>query len=225
MSEYIYIGHGVYGFAEAQRLTGIPSSTIRRWTRGYTFRHGKKEYYSPPVLGVADDSGAVALRFADLLEVQVLDLFRKAGVSWPVMRRAVAKAIEITGHSHPFSREDFFTDGRAILMRVGEESLLNVISEQQEFERILRPFLHEDIDYRPENREPARWWPMGRNSTVVIDATRSFGAPICAPSGVRTHLLNQALSTEQDSTRVAWWYEVTEQEVADAVAFEQSLAA
>ena len=37
MVDYLYIGHGVYSVAEAARLTGVPASTIRRWTRGYSY--------------------------------------------------------------------------------------------------------------------------------------------------------------------------------------------
>ena len=66
---------------------------------------------------------------------------------------------------------------------------------------------------------------MGRESTVIIEPTRSFGAPICNPSGVRTRLLSRTYRAEQDMDRVAWWYDATTREVQDAVAYEAQLAA
>lgn len=228
MSEFQYIGHGVYGFAEAQRLTGVPKSTIRRWTRGYTYRHGKNEYYSPPVIGVQDPSGVTALRFADLMEVRVLDQFRRAGIPWTTMRIAVDRAIKITRRTHPFSHRDFVTDGRSILLRVADGVLLDVVSDQHEFEKIVAPFLFEGIDYEEGDDDggvPLRWWPMGRDRLVVLDPARSFGAPICSKGGVPTSIISTFYETEREVDTTAWWYGITPLEVEDAVAFEHKLAA
>ena len=98
MLEYEYIGRGVYSVAEAARLTGVPSSTIRRWTCGYTY----KGRMIPPVFDGVNEEGTPILRFADLMEVRVLDCFRKEGVSWPTMRLMAYQAAEKLGYSHPF---------------------------------------------------------------------------------------------------------------------------
>ena len=221
--DYRYIGHGVYGFAEAQRLTGVPSSTIRRWTQGYTFRHGEVEYYSPPVMGVKDEDGHTALRFVDLMHVMALNGFRKAGVSWKTLRYAVYKATERTECSHPFARQTFFTDGRAILMPIVDGVLLNIVSDRLEFEKVVAPFF-KSVDYERID-EPVRWWPMGHQCQVVLDPQRSFGAPICAKGGVLTSVVNAHYQTEQSIDAVAWWYNISPQEVTDAVEFERRLAA
>ena len=93
MPEYEYIGRGVYSVAEAARLTGVPSSTIRRWTRGYTY----KGRIIPPVFDGVNEEGTPILRFVDLMEVRILDGFRKEGVSWPTMRLMAYQAAEKTG--------------------------------------------------------------------------------------------------------------------------------
>lgn len=223
MTEYKLIGHGVYSFAEAQRLTKVPSSTIRRWTRGYKFSHGTTEYFSPPVIGAEGADGDTVLQFVDLMEVRVLDQFRSAGVSWRTMRMAVDRAREITGQSHPFSLRNFVTDGRSILMRIDDETLLDIVSNQQEFEKLVGPFL-EDIDYEDQD-DPKRWWPLGHNRQVVIDPQRNFGTPISANRGVPTRILYSQYLIEKDFEPVAWWHDVSRQEVEDAVEFEIRLAA
>ena len=222
MPEYEYIGRGVYSVAEAARLTGVPSSTIRRWTRGYTYRGN----IIPPVFHGVNEEGIPILRFVDLMEVRVLDGFRKAGVSWPTMRLMAYQAAEKLGHSHPFSRRSFRTDGRQILLDTGNQILVNLINDEQSFKRIVEPFLSDSILDYSASEAPKRWYPMGRNRTVVIDPARSFGAPICSPSGVRTSLLYKGYKAEgEDLQAVSWWYNTTDVEVSDAIEYEERLAA
>ena len=82
---------------------------------------------------------------------------------------------------------------------------------------------------------------MGKNRTVVIDPARSFGAPICSPSGMRTSLLYKGYKAESDDwdsiatdfavspcravQAVSWWYNTKDVEVNDAIAYEERLAA
>lgn len=225
MAEYLYIGHGVYSVAEAARLTGVPASTLRRWTRGYSYTRNGFRYELPPVFASTEGGESPILRFVDLIEVRALRGFRKKGVPWPTLRIAAYKAAQITGHSHPFSQRSFRTDGRRILQQVEEEALHDIVTNEQYFEHFVRTFLPDhELDFSATGA-PVRWHPMGRESTVIIEPARSFGAPICSPSGVRTRLLNRTYLAEQDMDRVAWWYDATTREVCDAIAYEAQLAA
>ena len=227
MSTYQYIGHGVYTVAEAARLTGLSQGRIRRWTRGYTYHDRRGTPHAmPPVIGLPNEEGDQTLRFVDLIEVRFLEAFRDRGVSWPVLRVAAQRAAQLLDHSHPFSTLRFKTDGRSIFASLEVEEdrvLMDLISSQYAFEAVLDPFL-EGIEFSPLD-EPERWWPLGTDRTVVIDPGRSFGAPICAPSGVPTRVLFGLFEAEGDEAVVSWWYDVSSQEVRDAVEFEQRLAA
>ena len=80
MADYLYIGHGVYSVAEAARLTGVPASTIRRWTRGYSYTRNGSRYKLPPVFASTEAGESSILRFVDLIEVRALRGFREKGV-------------------------------------------------------------------------------------------------------------------------------------------------
>ena len=79
MAEYLYIGHGVYSVAEAARLTGVPASTIRRWTRGYSYTRNGFRHELPPVFASTEAEEGPILRFVDLIEVRALRGFREKG--------------------------------------------------------------------------------------------------------------------------------------------------
>ncbi len=225
MADYLYIGHGVYSVAEAARLTGVPASTVRRWTRGYSYTRNGFRYELPPVFASTEAGEGPILRFVDLIEVRALRGFREKGVPWPTLRIASHKAAQITGHSHPFSQRSFRTDGRRVLQQVGEAALHDIVTDKQYFKDFVRTFLPDnELDFSATGA-PVCWHLMGRESTVIIKPTRSFGAPICNPSSVRTRLLSRTYRAEEDLDRVAWWYDATIKEVRDAVAYEAQLAA
>jgi uncharacterized protein (DUF433 family) len=230
MSMNATVATGIYSVREAARLTRVHPSRIRRWVCGYDYRRGDRKKHSEAVWKgqISPEDGVVALGFFDLLEVRFVAAFINAGVSWRTMREAHALAARELGSSHPFCTNRFVTDGRRILMRHAEvcedSALLDIVSRQQEFSKILAPFIKElEFD---EQQVVRRWWPLGRERGVVLDPDRNFGQPTVALSGVPTQILARSLKANAQSVElVARWYEVSPKEITDALDFEQSLAA
>jgi uncharacterized protein (DUF433 family) len=219
---------GIYTVPEAQRLTGVRAARIRRWLRGYHFRIGDADRFSPRVWEPqhAPIDGALALGFRDLLEIRVVDAFLTRGVSWKTLRIAAERARAAFGVSHPFSMEAFKTDGRLIFAELvdehGESAIIEITQQQRYFARIISPYL-QGIEFAEE--EPVRWWPLGTHRRVVIDPIRSFGQPIVAKRGIPTSVLAAAVRANDSIEQVARWYNVSSHEVRDALAFEKKLAA
>lgn len=224
-----YIGKGVYSLPVAEQLTGIPRQRIRRWLEGYAYEHQGSRRRARGVVRTdfGRDAGALALSFADLLEVRFLDAFLQKGVSWRSIRIAATRAAEVLATSHPFSSKIFKTDGREILLEINANDtsvadLLNLVRDQWEFRHVVSAMLTTGIDFN-DGHEPTRWWPMGRRRLVVIDPTRSFGDPIEPTGGVPTRVLSSAALAEGSQRAAAEWYRVPVKAVRDAVAFERSL--
>lgn len=223
------IGRGVYTLAEASLLTGVNRHRISRWARGYTFVYRGKRQTMPAIIGREPDSTASPiLTFADLIEIRFLDAFRQKGVNTKALRIASQRAKELLGRHHPFSTQIFRSDGRTVLAEItketGDRALLDILSDQFVFETVIASYLYAGLDFN-ELKEPARWWPLGKDRSVVIDPRRGFGAPIIARTGIPTKILSNAVSAEQSVEFVAKWYGVDVDEVKDAVHFETKLAA
>jgi uncharacterized protein (DUF433 family) len=221
---------GIYTIPEAARLTGVSSARIRRWLKGYHFKTKKERHHSNPVwTGQLDPlEGKLAVGFRDLIEIRFVAAFIKKGVSWKTMRDAHAAAQQKLEIEHPFCTNRFATDGRKVLLHeareAGDDVLLDLTNNQQEFERIVAPFLKE-LEFT-NDAGLVRWWPLGITRTVVLDPARNFGQPIAAQAGVPTRVLAQSVKTNGGSLElVARWFEVAPHEVKDAVEFEQKLAA
>lgn len=226
---YAFIGTGIYTVPEASRLTTVPTARIRRWVKGYAYVVGEKVLASRPVVHsqLQPLDGVIALGFLDLIEVRFIDAFRRSGVSWKSIRLAYDRARELIGSEHPFSTKIFRSDGRRIfaeiVQRTGKRVLLDLVSNQLAFQKVLAPYLYEGLDFL--DQEVSRWWPMGRTRQVVIDPERGFGQPIVDREGVPTAILAQAYRVEESVDAVARWFEVDRRSVRDAVEFEERLAA
>jgi uncharacterized protein (DUF433 family) len=223
------VGRGVYTLAEASLLTGVNRHRISRWTRGYTFSYQGTRQTMPAIIGgEPEPAGSPIITFADLIEIRFLDAFRQNGVSTKALRIAAQRAKELLGRHHPFSTQIFKSDGRTILAEItketGDKVFLDIVNDQYVFEKVIASYLYSGLDFN-ELKEPARWWPMGKDRAVVIDPRRSFGAPIVAKAGIPTKILKSAVDAEKSIEFVAKWYGAEIDEVMDAVKFETKQAA
>ena len=217
---------GLYTVPEAARLTRISAGKIRRWLKGYDFKSGDRRRHSDAVWQgeLRPIENKLALSFRDLLELRFVDAFIKAGVSWRTMRRAHAKAQAELNTTHPFCSNRVATDGKNILLQQGEEdsdeALVNLVTNQREFRRIVQNFLKE-LEFSGSD---ILWYPLGKDRQIVVDPKRNFGQPTVVRSGVPSQVLARSAKANGSAEVVASWYEVHPEEVRDAVEFEQSLA-
>ena len=218
---------GLYTVPEASRLTRISTGKIRRWIKGYDFRTSGSIRHSDAVWQgeIKPIDKRISLSFRDLLELRFVDAFIRAGVSWRTMRRAHTKAQDELQTTHPFCSNRMATDGKSILMRQAkedsDEALINLLTDQKEFPRIVETFLKE-LEFSGND---IIWWPLGRERQIVLDPRRNFGQPSAARSGVPTRVLARSVKTNRSVEAVSHWFEVSEGEVRDAVEFETRLAA
>jgi uncharacterized protein (DUF433 family) len=217
---------GIYSIPEAVRLTGLGESRVRRWLSGYSYKASGERHSRPPVWSgqLAPIKGRRAVSFRDLIEMRFVDAFLRAGVTWKTIRDVQLLARRQFNFDHPFSTNRFRNDGSHIVMTAlrddRQTSLFDISSRQQVFLEAAAPF-REELEMN-EHDQVCRWWPMGRQRYVVLDPTRQWGRPIAARSSVPTALLAKAFSFGQNIEQITAWYEVSTEEVRDAITFESS---
>ncbi len=228
-------GIGLYSVAEAAKLLRASTANVSRWANGYSRTYRGEQAHSEPLLVGRDDGlrqrGLVT--FLDLMELLFIGAFRQHGVSVPVIRTAAQRAAELFNTDHPFAVKLLQTDGQSIfaILEAEDSSLTNCLIDelvedlqdrQLVMPSLVRPYFHK-IDYGMLEAE--RYWPMDRESSVVLDPMRGFGKPIDNSSGVPTAVLHQAYLAEESVEAAADWYEVEEAAVHDAIAYETYLRA
>ncbi|MCE3250055.1 MAG: hypothetical protein K0R41_3880 [Geminicoccaceae bacterium] len=217
------LGIGLYTAAEASRLLDLPPARLRRWLGGYrSAGHAYDPLWTVQLPRLDDRLG---LGFLDLMQLRVVArIVVETQISLQALRKALLLAQELIHHRHPFATTRFRTDGRRLFLEIGRETkepaLFDVLGKQYGFHRIIEPSFR-DVDLEAEI---TRWWPLGKQRSVVLDPQRSFGAPIVNKSGIPTATLARAAESDGSPREVTRWYPATEREVRDAIAFERRLA-
>ena len=228
------LGTGLYPLHKAARLVREDARTVRRWLKGYSWRHPDGKRSSGPLWALQYDedtdlAGERILGFRDLLELRTVARFVQCGVPLRVIRETINIARQDLG-DYPLHSRRFVTDGRKIFLeaveRIGDDAkMLDIRNRQFAIESVIRPSLIEGIEYGA-NAQALRWYPEPKRKVIVLDPALQFGEPIIAEAGVPTDTLAAAYKAEQgDAQRVARLYRVTSQAVKAAVAFEHKLAA
>lgn len=222
------IGTGTYTVNEAARLSGVPVTRIKRWLQGRT-REYRGEVVRDEALWTSQlpvIEGGLYLGFRDLIELRMVDAFRRQKISLPYLRKVVQAAREIVGDAHPFSTSAFKTDGRRLYLEVisktDEPKLIEVLSGQHAFHSIVSTGLK---DVRFAGGVASLWLPETGSGEVVIDPARSFGAPILRRYGVPTSVVFEAVRNGRTAAQVSSDFEVDLKSVRAAVAFEGKIAA
>lgn len=217
-----YLGRGVYGLAEAARLTRVSSRTVAAWFKG-RFHDGIPAGRGPVLKG--EYSHRRVISFLDLIEVLVAGQLRDAGVHLATIRKAHGAIASFLKTKHPFSRGELVTEGSRIFVRTAkdlrEEELLEAIERQQFFPKVMLPYLRR-INYHSISHLALSW---EIEEGIILDPTRRLGKPILKSSALPTAVLAAAYdANDRDSAAVGRWYGVPPNEVEEAVAFEGRLA-
>jgi uncharacterized protein (DUF433 family) len=214
------IGKGVYTLAEVSRLTELHPSTVRTWFKYRSDCVGHGPIFQSDYQSIGGD---YAVSFLDLIDALIAGQFRgRHKLSMRIVRRAHELLQRELDTKHPFCHSDLYTDGKRIFLfaanQLNEDRLSDVISHQQFFLHIKEKLEH--IDYSKITSLASRWRIA---QGVVVDPLISMGKPTIENTGVTTFVIaNQYFANTKNSALVADLYEVSENDVVNAVKFEQS---
>lgn len=207
---------GIYTVGEAARILRLPAATLRRWAFGYE-RGGKT--YDPLFARDYDETeGEHGLSFLDLVELFLIDKFVQHGVPTHQVRVAARNAALELGKRHPFATTRFGAVGRTVVF-LDEDGLVDAHSLQNEMLEIVREHLR---FFEIELDEVRRWWPLGRQSAVVLDPKRMFGAPTLR-GRVAVETVLDYLDAGESKEFVAEILGLPVEEVEDALKWRESL--
>jgi len=224
----------MYSQAMASRLVGLEPSRVRRWLRGYEYNYAPKtsapkgRRRPSPLVRRRGALGSQYASFVDLIDLLFVKKFVEHGISVQRLRKALEEAVDLTGDHH-FAQRRFWTDGRKIFLQIKDkpaEALLELLSGGQwVIAPIIKHVAHQ-IEFDAITGVSTRWFPLGKDKTVVVDPSVAFGAPTIAGRGVQTANVFDLYEGEgRNIGRVSAWLDLPSEAVHNAVEFEQILAA
>ena len=170
----------------------------------------------------------VATHFLDLIEARFVKHFADLGLSLQSIRKVAEKLRARHQTDHPFAtNKRFRTDGKAILMETvesdEEKRILNLMNDNFEMADVIEDSLFDSILYADDLAY--RWHPIPALDRIVLDPKYSFGRPVVEGAWVPTDTLFGPFLAEGRAAPIAEDFEIDEEAINQAVAFEQRLRA
>jgi uncharacterized protein (DUF433 family) len=193
-----------YGFPEAARIINKPAETIRRWSVGHSRKYRGGRATDQPLIQIDGLRETVPLSFLNLIELRFLASYR-AGASLPAIRRALDYAAMELDVDRPLLELEFATHGRDLFLRFAEDDpyFLNASKGGQFAWPQGATDLVDSLDYDESEHAAFRWWPLGKQTPVLLDTRLNGGRPSTAESGVRTVAIANRAAQGWEPTDIA----------------------
>lgn len=221
-----------YSAHEVASILGLPQSTIKAWCFGQGYRdHAGEAKRFQPVIVPADHRQRL-LSFHNLCELHVLAGIRRTHrVALQRVRDSLAYLRDALHSSHPLIDRQFLTNGIDLFIKETSR-LVNVSRHGQEalrgeFENALARIERDNSGF------PVRLFPFSRTVGVAADQPRvvavdpriAFGRPMLLSAGVPTEVIVGRFRAGDSLREMASDYQVDEEEIEEALRFEQRHAA
>ncbi len=222
----------IYALAQASHIVNLHHSRVRRWLLGYTYsREDSKGQIrtrrQQPVVQRRATGDSPFASFLDVVDLLFVKAFLDRGHKLQQIREALNEARTILGTTH-FARQDFFSDGRSIYLKVEKEGPDAMMALLEGGQWVIAPIilqLAEQIVFEDDTGYARQWYPLGKNGNVLVDPTLSFGKPIITGRRIDTRTIYECYKAErEDAQRVAEWFDIKPEEVNAAIAFEERAA-
>ncbi|TGP18100.1 MULTISPECIES: hypothetical protein [unclassified Mesorhizobium] len=218
------LGGGIFTLPETAELVEAPQGSVRIWVNG---RKGRQQPVIENQLGRV--AGKVAINFTNLMELRFVARFVNNGVRLNEIRSIMQEAKDTLAHPHPFAtRIVFQTDGKKIVAAITRKHGVELVYEDlksKNFEMpvVVMPSLKEDVVFDPAGNMVA-WYPRKEIApSVIVHPRFSFGRPTLQESHIPTERLAHAVKIEGSVGVVADQFEVSEDQVSEAVRFQADL--
>jgi len=219
------LSKGIYSIPDASRLIGVHHARLRWWVCGAL--DGSTRPLIKRDLPVVDHQ--IALSFVNLIEARFIAAFANHGVHVRSIRVMAEEAQQMLGTEHPFAHDGMFrTDGRKIYLattkKTNDPKLYDLKTRNWGMYSVLEDGLKKGVEF--STRGLARiWYPRKEIApSVSVAPIVAFGQPALHSSGIPTIAILDALRAENGNYgNVARWFDITTDQVKQAVKFEASI--
>ena len=221
-----------YPVSEVARILNLPVATVKAWCFGqaYHLASGSPKRFKSVIQPA--DANARLLSFANLCELHVLSAIRRRHkISLSKVRDSISYLRTQLGTDRPLIDKQFKTNGVDLFVEHASH-LLNVSKQGQEALRGDFAVALARIE-RDRSGMPIRLFPFSRSTTpdakqpksIVIDPRLSFGRPVLSDVAVPTEVIVGRFRAGDTLVEMAKDYGVDEEEIEEALRFEQRRAA
>ncbi len=218
----LYIGSGVYTISDVSKILKLPYQKVHTWINKYwdgILASDMNELYSVKIASIK------TINFYALIEFYILYLMGESGVRTRKVLDAHIELSQIFHTKYPFAQkniiENIKTDGYRIYFNF-HGSYLPLDGTKQfnlDFIEVFFKSLEFDEDFLA-----SKFWPMGKESSIVLDPERQQGQPIIDKTNILPQSLYNLYKGGESVEFIALLYDIDKKSVKDALDFCKSVA-
>lgn len=220
----------LYTITEAADIVKVPATTLTTWARGYVRRPpGRPEVRGDPIITSVGEPrrNQPMIPFVGLTEATVLAAIRKSGVPMQRIRPALKRLQEGLGLSHALAHKRLYTDGAELLYDFSERHpdekasraarrLVVIRNRQCVFTEVIDQYL-QGFQYSEDGYVGLFRVPAYCHAEVVVDPTRSSGAPIFVMGGYRVEDLVGRFQAGESVADLREEFRIPTDQIEDAI--------
>ena len=212
------IGHGIYTMPDIAHILQVPYHKVGRWVKEYWDNRLASDFegrYS------WTDGMARAIGFHTLIELFVFLQLSEAGVRTVEVLKAHTELSKLFNTPYPFATSNIIqkigTDSRKIYFNEGDDVIFSLDGKKQFNLQFIQDFF-KNVDFS-NDALAARFFPMGKMKSIVVDPEYQFGQPIIHGTNILPLTISNMYKGQDPIEFIAEIYEISEVQVKHAIEF------
>ena len=217
----LQLGKGIYTVPDLALILHLPQHKVRRWLADfYDIRLGDLYEHSYS-RGTGKDK---TTNFLTLIEFYVFYMLREQGLGVNKILEAHKHMSKELKTKYPFASYKLLVNAKNILYGVDDNTWVHADKTNQiVIEKLIRDFFTKV--HFSEKHIAEKFWPLGKDHSIVVDPHHQFGQPVISGTNVNASTLYSMYESGESLPTLGILYDLTEQQVKDAIAFCKSAAA
>lgn len=219
------LGEGIFTIPDAAFILNLPKDIVRRWIKNYwecTFLENGTSEELKYTWGISRNK---AFNFYTLVEIIAVFSLRKIGVSFNKIKIAHNQLINLLNTPYPFATSKLISDGGVIFWDYDESILVDLDKTLQlSFKKIINPFCKK-LDFSENTNLAQRFWPLGKEHSIVVDPHHCFGQPTLFGTNITTESIIKLLHAGEEKFCIAEMYNLNVNQIEDVELFDYKDAA
>lgn len=217
----IILGNGIYTVPDLALILQLPKKKVRRWLDDFYNERLGKAYDGSYSWGQGRDK---ATNFLTLIAFYVFYKLREYKVSTYKILEAHRNMTKGLKTAYPFASYKLLVDGKEILYALEEDTWVHANkSKQIVIKEIIEGFFKK-IDFSGSHLAQ-RFWPLGKEHEIVVDPHHQFGQPVIQGTNINAATIFSMYESGESTSTIGILYDITEEQVNDAILFCKGKAA
>lgn len=212
-----HIGSGIYTISDVSKILKLPYQKVHTWINKYwdgILASSMNESYSSKIASIK------TISFHALVEFYILYLLSESGVRTRKVIDAHVELSQIHHTNYPFAQkniiENIHTDGHTIYFNYHGSFL--PLDGTKQFNLDFIEIFFKNLEFE-EDLLASKFWPMGKDSSIVLDPERQLGQPIVNQTNISPQSLYPLYKGGETMEFIASLYNIDSKSVKDAIEF------